>query len=139
MPPPTPTRGEPVRARPSARLALLRLAQGDVDGAVRAATRMLDEHGIGTARSGLLAAAVEVRLATGDPTAGRELADELASLAEVTGTEMLVAWAAYARGPSPGLGRRTVGDCLAACCLRGVARLRGAVEVARTRFQLGLA
>ena len=49
--------------------ALLRLAEGDVDGAVRAARRMLDEHGPGPARSGLLAAAVEVRLAAGD-TAG---------------------------------------------------------------------
>ena len=40
--------------------ALLRLAEGDVDGAVRAARRMLDEHGTGPARCGLLAAAVEV-------------------------------------------------------------------------------
>ena len=81
--------------------ALLRLAEGDVDGAVRAARRMLDEHGTGPARSGLLAAAVEVRLAAGDTAGARELADELASLAAAMGTEMLAASALLTRaGPS---------------------------------------
>ena len=58
--------------------ALLRLAEGDVDGAARAVRRMLDEHGPGPARSGLLAAAVEVRLAAGDTAEAHELAEELA-------------------------------------------------------------
>jgi len=120
--------------------ALLRLAQGDVDGAGRAAKRMLDEHGIGPARSALLAAAVEVRLATGDTTGGRALADELASLAEATGTEMLEASAAYVRGtvllaagdPAP-----AIAELRAAC--KAWRDLQAPYEVARTRFQLGLA
>ena len=67
----------------------MRLAEGDVDGAVRAARRMLDEHGTGPARSALLAAAVEVRLAAGDMAGARQLADELATLAAAMGTEMV--------------------------------------------------
>ena len=58
--------------------ALLRLAEGDVDGAVRAARRMLDEHGPGPARSGLLAAAIEANLAAGETAGAHELANELA-------------------------------------------------------------
>ncbi len=120
--------------------ALLRLAQGDGGGAVRAAKRMLAEHGMGPVRSGLLAAAVEVRLATGDTTAGRELADELASLAEATGTEMLAARAAYARGTvllASGDAPSAIGALRAAC--KAWRDLQAPYEVARARFQLGLA
>jgi ATP/maltotriose-dependent transcriptional regulator MalT len=120
--------------------ALLRLAQGDVDGAGRAARRMLDEHGIGPARSGLLAAAVEVRLATGDITAARELADELASLAAETATEMLAASAAYARGTvllASGDATSAIAALRAAC--KAWRDLQAPYEVARARFQLGLA
>jgi ATP/maltotriose-dependent transcriptional regulator MalT len=120
--------------------ALLRLAQGDADGAVRATKRMLDEHGFGAARSGLLAAAVEVRLATGDTSGGRELAGELASLAEATGTEMLAAWAAYARGTvllAAGDATSAIGALRAAC--KAWRDLQAPYEVARARFQLGLA
>jgi ATP/maltotriose-dependent transcriptional regulator MalT len=120
--------------------ALLRLAQGDVDGAVRAAKRMLDEHGTGPARSGLLAAAVEVQLATGDTAAGRELVGELASLAEATGTEMVAAWAAYARGIvlfASGDATSAIAALRAAC--KAWRDLHAPYEVARTRFQLGLA
>jgi ATP/maltotriose-dependent transcriptional regulator MalT len=120
--------------------ALLRLAQGDVDGAGRAANRMLDEHGIGPARSGLLAAAVEVRLATGDTTAARQLADELGFLAEETGAEMLAASAAYARGTvllASGDETSAIAALRAACT--AWRDLQAPYEVARARFQLGLA
>ncbi len=120
--------------------ALLRLAQGDVDGAVRAAKRMLNEHGVGPARFGLLAAAVEVRLAGGDTNAGRELADELASLASATGIEMLAASAAYASGTvllASGDARSAIGALRAAC--KAWRDMQAPYEVARTRFQLGLA
>jgi ATP/maltotriose-dependent transcriptional regulator MalT len=120
--------------------ALLRLAQGDVEGAARAATRMLDEHGVGPARSGLLAAAVEVRLATGDIAEGRQLAEELAALAEATGTEMLVAWAASARGSvllASGDAPSAIAVLRAACAAWRA--LQAPYEVARTRLQLGLA
>ena len=120
--------------------ALLRLAQGDVDGAGRAAKRMLDEHATGPARSGLLAAAVEVRLAAGDTSVARELADELASLAEATGTDMLAASAAYARGTV----LLASGDATSAiAALRAAGKawrdLHAPYEVARARFQLALA
>jgi ATP/maltotriose-dependent transcriptional regulator MalT len=120
--------------------ALLRLAQGEIDGAGRAAKRMLDEYGIGPARSRLLAAAVEVRLATGDNTAGRRLADELASVAEETGTEMLAASAAYARGTvllASGDATMAISALRAAC--KAWRDLQAPYEVARARFQLGLA
>jgi ATP/maltotriose-dependent transcriptional regulator MalT len=121
-------------------LALLRLAQGDVDGAGRAAKRMLEEHGTGPARSGLLAATVEVRLATGDTTAARELADELAALARSTGTEMVAARAAYARGTvllASGEATSAIAALRAAC--RSWRDLQAPYEVARARYQLGLA
>jgi ATP/maltotriose-dependent transcriptional regulator MalT len=121
-------------------LALLRLAEGDVDGATRAARRMLGEHGPGPARCGLLAAAVDVLLAAGDTAGAGELADELASLAAAMGNDLPAASAAYARGTV----LRASGDAPAA-----IAALRAACtawrelhmpyEVARTRYQLGLA
>jgi ATP/maltotriose-dependent transcriptional regulator MalT len=120
--------------------ALLRLAQGDVDGAVRAARRMLDEHGSGPARSGLLAAAVEVRLASGDTTSARDLADELASIAEATGSEMLAASAAYARGTVVlASGAATSAIALLRTACKGWRELQAPYEVARARFQLGIA
>ncbi len=120
--------------------ALLRLAQGDVPAAARAATRMLDEHGVAPATAALVAAAVEVRLASGDTAAARELSDELASFAEATGSEMLAAWAAYARGTVS----LASGDPTAAiAALRAASTAWRALhvphEVARTRVQLGLA
>ena len=120
--------------------ALLRLAQGDLDGAGRAAQRMLDECGVGPARSRLLAAAVEVRLANGDTAAARQLVDELASLAEETGTEMLAALATYARGTvllAAGDATSAITALRAAC--RAWRDLHAPYEVARARFQLGLA
>jgi DNA-binding NarL/FixJ family response regulator len=125
---------------PDPGFALLRLAEGDVDGAVRAARRMLDEHRPGPARPGILAAAVEVNLAAGDTVGARELADELASLAAAMGTEMVSACAE--------LGRGTVllasGDAPAAIAALRVAckawrDLQMPYEVARARFQLGFA
>ena len=120
--------------------ALLRLAEGDVDGAVRAARRMLDEHGPGPARSGLLAAAIEVNLAAGETEGARELADELASLAAAMGTEMLAAWADFGRGTvllASGDAPSAITALRAAC--KAWRDLQVPYEVARTRFQLGLA
>jgi len=67
--------------RPQPGLALLRLAQGDVDaalGAIRVATAEIREP---RARPRVLAAAVEIALAAGDAAAARAAAEELASLA----------------------------------------------------------
>jgi ATP/maltotriose-dependent transcriptional regulator MalT len=125
---------------PAPGLALLRLAEGDVDGAARAARRMLGEHGPGPARCGLLVAAVEVRLAAGDTAGAVELADELASLAAAMGNDLPAAYAAYARGTV----LLASGDAPSAIAtLRAVCRewrdLHMPYEVARTRYQLGLA
>ena len=120
--------------------ALLRLAQGDIDGAVRAARRMLDEHGTGLARSRLLAAAVEVRLAAGDTAGARELADELASLAAAMGTEMLEASALFADGTvllATGDEHSAIAALRAAC--KAWRDVQVPYEVARSRYQLGLA
>jgi DNA-binding CsgD family transcriptional regulator len=119
---------------------LLRLAEGDVDGAVRAARRMLDEHGPGPARAALLAAAVEVRLAAGDTAGAAELADELGELAAAMGTEMVSALADYGRGTVL-LASADAPSAIAA--LRAACKvwrdLQMPYEVARTRFQLGVA
>jgi DNA-binding NarL/FixJ family response regulator len=83
---------------------------------------------------------VEVRLAAGDVTGGRELADELAALAQATGTEMLAASAAHARGTvllASGEPASAIPALRAAC--RAWRDLQTPYEVARTRFQLGLA
>jgi DNA-binding NarL/FixJ family response regulator len=120
--------------------ALLRLAEGDVDGAVRAARRMLDEHGPGPARSALLAAAVEVNLAAGDTAGARKHADELASLAAAVGTEMVSAFAEHGRGTvllASGDAPAAIAALRAAC--RSWRDLQMPYEVARTRFRLGLA
>lgn len=120
--------------------ALLRLAEGNVGGAVRAARRMLEEHGPGPARSGLLAAAVEVLLAAGDTTGADELADELASLAAAMGNDLPAASAAYARGTvllASGDAPAAIAALRAACT--AWRDLQMPYDVARARFQLGLA
>ena len=120
--------------------ALLRLAEGDVDGAVRAARRMLDEHGPGPARSGLLVAAIEVNLAAGETAGARQLADELASLAAAVGTEMIEAFAEHGRGTvllASGDASSAITALRAAC--KAWRDLQMPYEIARTRFQLGLA
>ena len=141
MPPPRRTaRRAGTDTTPAPGLALLRLAEGDVDGAARAARRMLDEHGAGPARSGLLAAAVEVHLAAGDTAGADELADELATLSAAMGTALPAAWAAYARGTvllASGDAPSAIAALRAACTASR--DLQMPYDVARTRFQLGLA
>jgi DNA-binding NarL/FixJ family response regulator len=120
--------------------ALLRLAEGDVDGAVRAVRRMLDEHGPGPARSRLLAAAVEARLEAGDTAAAAECAAELTELAAAMGTEMVSAFAEHAHGTvllASGDAPAAIAALRAAC--KAWRDLQMPYEVARTRFRLGLA
>jgi DNA-binding CsgD family transcriptional regulator len=125
---------------PAPGFALMRLAEGDIVGAVRAARRMLDEHALGTPRAALLAAAVEIHLAAGEVAEGRRVADQLATLASTTATPLVGAAASYARGTVV----LAEGDPAAA-----IAALRDAwkasrdlempYEAARARFQLALA
>jgi DNA-binding CsgD family transcriptional regulator len=121
-------------------LALLRLAQGDVSGAARAARRMLDEHPEGTARSRLLSAAVEVLLAAGDAAAAGELAEEMASFASATGVEMLLASSAYAKGTvlvARGEPTAAIAPLRAAC--KAWRELQMPYELARARAALAAA
>jgi ATP/maltotriose-dependent transcriptional regulator MalT len=80
-------------------LALLRLAAGEVDVAAATLRRALDEeHARPATRANLLAATVEVALASGDLEAARRSADELAGLARALGSPMLAAAAAHVTG-----------------------------------------
>lgn len=78
-------------------LALLRLAQGQLDQA-HAAIRRLAEESHGAGRPRVLAALVEIALAAGDVAAARAAAGELAGIAERLGAPLLRALAAQAAG-----------------------------------------
>jgi len=83
---------------PQPGLALLRLAQGQVDAAHAAIRRLVDETHDRVTRSQLLAAYVEIALSAGDVTAAHDAADELFTLATDVGAPLLGALAAHARG-----------------------------------------
>lgn len=78
-------------------LALLRLAQGDVEAARASISRALAEYR-GRHRSALLAAAVEIFIAAADLTAAREASTELNQVADVTRSPWLRAMALRAAG-----------------------------------------
>jgi DNA-binding NarL/FixJ family response regulator len=79
-------------------LALLRLAQGQLDRASAGIRRALDENGDWSLRPRLLSAAVEIALASGDVAWARSAADELARLAAQGDVVLLNAMAAHAGG-----------------------------------------
>jgi DNA-binding CsgD family transcriptional regulator len=83
---------------PQPGLALLRLAQGQVDTAAAAIRRVVDEASDSVSRSRLLPAQVEILLAAGDVQAASAAAGELAQLAEGLGAPFLTAVAAHAQG-----------------------------------------
>jgi DNA-binding CsgD family transcriptional regulator/tetratricopeptide (TPR) repeat protein len=77
-------------------LALLRLAQGQVDRASAGIRRALDETGAPSRRPRLLSAAVEIALASKDVEAARSAVDELIELAAERDVVLLNAMAAQA-------------------------------------------
>jgi ATP/maltotriose-dependent transcriptional regulator MalT len=83
---------------PAPGFALLRLAEGRADAAAAAIRRMVDEHHPPAQRVAVLAALVDVMLATGDPAAARDAHEELARLADDTGAPLLIARARHASG-----------------------------------------
>jgi DNA-binding NarL/FixJ family response regulator len=83
---------------PQPGLALLRLAQGQVDAAQAAIRRVVDEAESFVARSRLLPAHVEIMLAAGDLDAARSGADELAVMADQLDAPVLRARATLAQG-----------------------------------------
>lgn len=84
--------------KPQPGLALLRLAQGQVDAAEAATRRAVDEATDRRTRSRLLPAHVEVMLAAGDVAAARSAASELAEIAGDVDTPLLRAVAGQAEG-----------------------------------------
>jgi DNA-binding CsgD family transcriptional regulator len=83
---------------PQPGMALLRLAQGQVDAAQAAIRRVVDEAEGFVKRSRLLPAHVEIMLAAGDVDAARAGADELSAIAGDLDAPLLRAWATYAQG-----------------------------------------
>jgi DNA-binding CsgD family transcriptional regulator len=125
---------------PQPGLALLRLAQGQVDTAAAAIRRVVDEASDFVSRSRLLPAQVEILLATGDVEAASAAASELARLAEGLGAPFLTAVAAHAKGAV----LLAEGDPRAALAvLRGAWRawqeLEVPYEAGRVRVLIGLA
>ena len=125
---------------PQPGLARLRLAQGRGNEAAMAMRRAIDESPPGAVRAGLLAATVEILLATCDVGAARKAADELCRIGDDLGAPGLRAMAGHAEGAV----LLAEGDATAA-----VARLRPAwmtwrdleapYEAARVRLLIGLA
>jgi DNA-binding NarL/FixJ family response regulator len=125
---------------PQPGLALLRLAQDQVDTAAAAIRRVVDEADGFVARSRLLPAQVEILLAAGDVEAAGAAAAELAGLADGLGAPYLTAVAASAQGAVLLAG----GDpraALAALRRAWVAwqELEVPYEAARVRVLIGLA
>lgn len=83
---------------PQPGLALLRLAEGNKDAAAGAIRRALGEATDRLKRARLLPAAVEILLATGDEENARSACRELEQIAAESGSSMLRAIAAQARG-----------------------------------------
>jgi DNA-binding CsgD family transcriptional regulator len=84
--------------KPRPGLALLRLAQGRPDSAAATIRGLMDDAKDHDARSKVLAAFVEIALATNDIAAARSAADELSSIAADLDAPLLHAIADYALG-----------------------------------------
>lgn len=125
---------------PQPGLALLRLDQGRTDAATATIRRLLEHPPGASARDHVLAAGVEIMLATGDVRTARTAADELAKLAEERDTLLLRAEAASAIGKvqladdDPRTALVTLRTALAAWH-----ELDAPHQAARTRLLVGLA
>lgn len=85
-------------SEPQPGLALLRLAQGDIDAAVAGIRRALGERDTPLLRARLLPSDVEIMLEAGDVEAADRSCTELEEIAESYGTAALRTMAAHARG-----------------------------------------
>ena len=125
---------------PQPGLALLRLAQGDVDAALAGIRRALDEAPGPVPRARLLPAAVDVMLAAEDVPAARAAADELCAIANQLGAPWLRAHAAHATGAvllADGDARPALSELRSAESLWQT--LSAPYEMARTRLLLAAA
>lgn len=92
------TRANESGRKPQPGLSLLRLAQGQIDTATASIRRVLLDTTVPAARARLLAAAVEILLASGDLEHARAASAELAEIAGTIGTPLLHAVSAHATG-----------------------------------------
>jgi hypothetical protein len=83
---------------PQPGLALLRLAQGNVDAAVTAIRLVVEESNDRMTRTQLLPAFVEIMLAANETQTARDATDELFEVATDVGVPLLLAVAAYTEG-----------------------------------------
>ncbi len=125
---------------PQPGLALLRLAQGQVDAARATIRRVVDEAQDRVTRSRLLAPYVEILLASGDVDAARAAADELSEIASNLDAPLLRAAAAHSQGAVL-LAEEDAPAALAALRDAGAAwqELEAPCEAARVRVLVGLA
>ncbi|HUR17658.1 MAG TPA: LuxR C-terminal-related transcriptional regulator [Acidimicrobiales bacterium] len=125
---------------PQPGLALLRLAQGQVEAAAASMRRLLGESDERVVRARLLGAAVDILLAAGDVASARAAADELSGHAAAFGSPLLHANAGYAAGAVLLAEDNPRGACET---LRRAAdawrSLEVPFEMARTRSLLGVA
>ncbi len=121
-------------------LALMRLAQGDVEAAVAAIRRVLGETAAPADRLRLLPACAEIMLAAGDIAAARKACDELATLATGHDVGVLGAIVAQARG-TVDLAAGDAGAALLALrrAWRVWEEIGAPYEAARVRAQIGAA
>ena len=125
---------------PQPGLALLRLAQGEMDAASASIRRALTETAEVGRRANLLPAQVEISVAAGDLEAAREARRELESIAEEEDPPALRAMAAEARGTVE-LAEGDAGAALVSLRRAGDLwrRLEAPYEAARMRELVGLA
>lgn len=125
---------------PQPGLALLRLAQGQVDAAVASISRVIDEARSFNVRASVLGASAEILLAAKDVVAARLAADELSSLADGHPAPLLGANAAHTDGEV----RLAEGDPRAALtalrrALSSWRELGAPYQAARTRVLIAVA
>ena len=126
--------------QPQPGLALLRLAQGRDDAAVKGIKRAVDEAGNPLDRARLLPACVEILLAVGDVRGGRAAADEFAEIATAVGRQYLTTAAAQCTGAvllAEGNGRKALGMLRQAWS--GWQQLDAPYDAGRVRVLLALA
>ena len=124
---------------PQPGLALLRLAQGQVNAAHVAIRQAVDDAPEPVTRSRLLAACVEVALAAGDVPGARVAADELSRIAHDRGAPLLHATATHAQGAAllhQGEARAALGVLRNAWTIWQ--QLDAPYDAARTRVLIGL-
>jgi len=126
--------------KPYPGLALLRLAQGNVEAAGAAARRMLEETRDARSRARLLGAAVEIMLAQQSIASARAAADELSQIARTFESRVLHATAAQAcGGVSLAAGESGAALELLRSALTAWQELRAPHEVGRIRELIGRA